>query len=72
MEEALKFGTLNVAKGLGIDRVRGSIKPGYFADFLIINKDYNIEYVFINGEMMMENGKVIRKGTFEDFSNITG
>ena len=72
LDEALKFGTLNVAKGLGIDRVRGSIKPGYFADFLIINKDYNIKYVFINGQMMMENGKVIRKGTFEDFSNITG
>lgn len=42
--------SLNAAKMLGIDDKVGSIKEGKQADFIIMNKDYEIEEVYINGK----------------------
>ena len=54
---------------------RGEIKPGYFADIVIFNRDSiadnttvkesarrptGIKNVFINGEMVVENGEYIK------------
>lgn len=45
--------SLNCAKMLGIDDKVGSIKENKNADFLILNKDYEIEEVYINGEKVL-------------------
>ena len=38
-EQALTALTINVAKQMFLENERGSIKPGKFADFLLVNKD---------------------------------
>ena len=45
--------SLNCAKMLGIDDKVGSIKEKKNADFLILNKNYEIEEVYINGEKVL-------------------
>ncbi len=41
--------SLNAAKLMGMDDKIGSIKEGKSADFVILNKNYEIEEVYING-----------------------
>lgn len=65
-EEALKFGTTNVSKALCIDKNYGKIEEGYYADLLIIDKDYIIDSVIMNGKLMMADKRVLKRGTFED------
>ncbi|MFA6352734.1 MAG: amidohydrolase family protein [Candidatus Paceibacterota bacterium] len=60
------------AKILNLDG-RGFISSGYFADLVLMNKDFDISMVMINGQMAVENsqfnknfkggGKVLRKST---------
>ena len=38
-EQALNALTINVAKQMFLEDERGSIKPGKYADFLLVNKD---------------------------------
>ena len=45
--------SLNCAKMLGIEDKVGSIKEKKNADFLILNKNYEIEEVYINGEKVL-------------------
>lgn len=66
--KALTFGTSNVANALGIENERGYIKEGYFADLIITDMENHIDSVIINGEFMMEDRVVLKKGTFEDFA----
>lgn len=42
--------SLNAAKMCGLDEEIGSIKEGKNADFIVMNKNYKIEEVYINGE----------------------
>jgi len=42
--------SLNAAKMLGLDDKIGSIKEGKNADFIIMDKEYNILEVYLNGE----------------------
>ena len=48
--EASKICSLNSAKMLGLDDKVGSIKEGKNADFIVLNSNYEIEEVYINGE----------------------
>ena len=66
--DALKFGTSNVANALGLENERGYIKEGYFADLIITDMENHIDSVIINGEFMMEDKVLLKKGTFEDFA----
>ena len=50
---ASKICSLNSAKMLGIDDKVGSIKEGKNADFIILNENYEIEEVYINGEKVL-------------------
>ena len=66
--DALRFGTSNVAHALGIESKRGYVKEGYFADLIITDMENHIESVIVNGEFMMEDKVLLKKGTFEEFA----
>ena len=65
-EEALTFITSNTARSLNLYPKKGCIKPGADADLLLMDSDLKLETVIAMGAVMMEDGKVIRKGTFEE------
>ena len=65
IEEALKLVTINAAKRIAIDRNKGSLEMGKDADLLILDKELNIETVIAKGQLMVHEGKVVVKGTFE-------
>lgn len=65
VEEALRLVTANTAEALKLEN-KGVIAEDSDADFLVLSKDtYEIEHVIAKGQHMLENGKVIVKGTFE-------
>lgn len=65
LENALEFFTTNVSRALSIYPKKGIIAEGSDADLLIIDKDMNILSVLANGKLMLNEGKVIVKGTYE-------
>ena len=48
--DASKICSLNCAKFFGLDKEIGSIKKGKHADFILMDEDYNIKEVYINGK----------------------
>lgn len=46
---AVKCATLTPARAAGIDDVCGSIEEGKLADFLVLNKDYELKSVYVGG-----------------------
>ncbi len=64
IEEAFKVVTSNPAQNLGLEH-KGNIKEGNDADFCCFDDDLNLQDVFANGELMMENNILIKKGNFE-------
>lgn len=65
VEEVLRLVTANTAEALKLKN-KGVIAEGLDADILILSKDtFEIEHVMAKGQHMIENGKVIVKGTFE-------
>ena len=65
LEKALPFFTSNVAKALNIYPKKGSISKNNDADLLIIDDEINLLYVISKGRVMMEDGELIVKGTYE-------
>lgn len=65
LEEALMFFTTNVAKALSLYPKKGTIKEGSDADLLILNKDMELISVIAKGKLMMDDSKVIVRGTYE-------
>ncbi|MFO7814159.1 MAG: adenine deaminase [Halanaerobiales bacterium] len=57
---AIKLATINSADALGLKNV-GAIAPGYKADLVILDnlKDFNIEKVFKDGQLVAENESLI-------------
>ncbi len=55
---AIKIGTLNAAQCYNLYD-RGAIAPGYLADLIVLDnlKEFKIEKVFKNGELVGENGE---------------
>ena len=64
LSTALKPVTSNPARLLKLTG-KGEIKEGYDADMVILNQDLSIDTVISKGKIMIEEGKVIVKGTFE-------
>jgi beta-aspartyl-dipeptidase (metallo-type) len=64
LEEALTLGTKNVASALNL-KERGVIIKNNFADLLILEEDLSLNSVMINGNFMMQNKRIIVKGTYE-------
>jgi len=52
LETVSKFVSLNPAKLMKIDKYVGSIEVSKFADFVIMDKDYNVKQVYVNGEIV--------------------
>ena len=65
LEEAIKPFTSNVAKVLKLDKEVGFVKEGYIANLVLLNEDLKIETVISQGQIMMNNGEILRKGTYE-------
>ena len=52
LEDAVKMATINPAKSVKMDDEVGSLKEGKAADIVILDKDLNIKYVFVNGRLV--------------------
>ncbi len=65
LSEALKFITSNPADRLGIADRKGHICEGADADFVILDEDLRIDQVFAKGQLMVNKGNAVVKGTFE-------
>lgn len=50
--ECVKMMTLTPARFLGIDQVKGSIRPGCDADILLFDEDIQISYIMVRGEQV--------------------
>jgi beta-aspartyl-dipeptidase (metallo-type) len=64
LEKALKVVTSNVAKILWLKQ-KGRISVGKDADVVLIDKDFQIVHLTAMGELMVENGKRLKKGSYE-------
>ncbi|MHB1405395.1 MAG: adenine deaminase [Desulfitobacteriaceae bacterium] len=74
--KAIKMATINTAKHFRLDHFMGALTPGRFADFLLLDSLQEIKpaYVFKDGKMVAENGKLVQEfqGTgFPEFLNST-
>jgi len=62
--DALKLFTSNPADILGLEG-KGRIAVGYDADLLILDNDLALDKLLANGQLMVDGGKILVKGTFE-------
>lgn len=53
--EASKICSLNAATMLGLDNLIGSIKQGKNADFIVLDKNYNLISTYISGEKVYQS-----------------
>ena len=55
----------DVAKAIGVSSDKGELREDADADFVVLNKNLDIELVFCRGKKAFENGEVLMKGAFE-------
>jgi len=65
LSQAILPSTATVAKALGLAGRKGCLAVGYDADLILLDDRLNIDTVMAGGTMMMSNGIVLKKGTFE-------
>ena len=65
LPDALKLITSNPADRLGLSGKKGRIREGADADILVLDKDLRIKQVFAKGQLMVDEGEAVVKGTFE-------
>jgi len=63
--EALSFFTSNPAKALELFPEKGCIAPGADADLLLMGEALALDTVIAGGRVMMEDGELLVKGTYE-------
>lgn len=70
---AIQIGSLNAAECYHLYD-RGAISPGYRADFVLVKdlKDFEAEKVFIQGELVAENGKYLKEVTYASIKDVSG
>ena len=61
---ALSLATSNVARIFGLFN-KGRVETGKDADIVIYDPDFNPVHVIANGNLMMADGKLLKKGTYE-------
>jgi beta-aspartyl-dipeptidase (metallo-type) len=66
LEDALQLVTANPARRAGLFHRKGGLAPGKDADLLLLTPDLEIETVVAKGRVMVADGRVIVKGTFEE------
>lgn len=59
--KAIKIASLNAARHFRIDDITGSITPGKYADFMLLDdlKSFNPTHVFSNGRLVARDGVLI-------------
>ena len=65
LEDALTHITTNVAAALNF-ATKGGIFEGADADLTVLDEGLNITDVFARGKIMMQDGKILKKGMFEE------
>lgn len=65
MAQALHTVSTNAAALLGLYPLKGAIEADSHADLVVLGDKLELDMVFAKGVKMMENGVVIKKGTFE-------
>lgn len=66
MEYAVKIVSTNIAKHLKL-HTKGELRPGKDADMLVLDEEtLEIKYVIAKGEIVVEKGKPVKYGTFEN------
>ena len=65
LSDALKLVTSNPADRLGIADHKGHIREGTDAVFVVLDEDLQIDQVFAKGQLMVNKGDAVVKGTFE-------
>lgn len=68
MEDSLKIVASNPARRAGLFASKGSLEAGKDADLLILNRDLAIDSVLAKGRLMVDRGKALVLGTFEERS----
>lgn len=71
VETAISFVTQNVARVLKL-RSKGRIRSGGDADLILVNDRWEIVHVFAKGRQMVEDGRPIVFGTFENTDKVPG
>lgn len=65
VQDAVRVSSTNIAKHLKLEQ-KGEIKEGKDADLIVLDKNtLQIKHVIAKGKIMMENGKIMKFGTFE-------
>ena len=67
LEKALKVITSNVADILKLKQ-KGRVKVGKDADLVLLNDNFEIVHMTAMGEMMVQDKKMLRKGSYENFN----
>ncbi|WP_432407883.1 beta-aspartyl-peptidase [Wukongibacter sp. M2B1] len=65
IDKALAFVTTNVSKALNLYPQKGTISEDSDADVLIIDDNLDIQTVIANGKLMIDDGEILVKGTYE-------
>ncbi len=64
LEKALKVVTSNVADILKL-KSKGRIEEGKDADLVLIDNEYKISHVVANGQILVSDYQILKKGTYE-------
>ena len=65
LEDALKLLTVNPARMMQLQGVKGEIAVGADADMIVYNADMGIDSVIAKGNMAVQRGEILLKGRFE-------
>lgn len=65
--EALGYFTVNPARALNLYPMKGCIRPGADADLLLLNGNGNLDLVMAGGVPFLREGKLIKKGNYEEW-----
>lgn len=66
LSDALAPASTNVAKAYSLYPRKGTLQAGSDADILLLRPDMTIHSVFAKGQPMLEDGRLLRRGAFEE------
>ena len=64
LNDAIKILTINPANALGLKQ-KGILEEGKDADIIILDSNYDINYVIALGKVVISNKEILEKGMYE-------